>query len=109
MSAIPEGACHMTLNTPPGATTSARLSRRALDSLRSGAGPIMVHERGLSLLADRVLNKDAAFTEGERDALGLRGLLPPRIVDIETQVSLELEHVRRKGDDLERYIGLAAL
>jgi len=99
----------MTLNTPPGATTTARLSRRALDSLRSGAGPIMVNERGLSLLADRVLNKDAAFTEGERDALGLRGLLPPRVVDIETQVSLELEHVRRKGDDLERYIGLAAL
>ena len=39
----------MTLNTPPGATTSARLSRRALDSLRSGSGPIMVTERGLSL------------------------------------------------------------
>jgi malic enzyme len=63
----------------------------------------------MPLLADRVLNKDAAFSESERDALDLRGLLPPRVVDIETQVSLELEHVRRKGDDLERYIGLAAL
>jgi malic enzyme len=80
-----------------------------MESLRSGAGPITVSERGLALLADRLLNKDAAFSEGERDALGLRGLLPPRIVDIETQVSLELEHVRRKPDDLERYIGLAAL
>jgi malic enzyme len=65
--------------------------------------------RGLALLADPVLNKDAAFTDAERDALGLRGLLPPRVVDIAQQVSLELEHVRRKGDDLERYIGLAAL
>lgn len=98
----------MTLN-PPGVPAAARVSRRAFDSIRSGAGPIPVAERGLALLADRVLNKDAAFTEGERDALGLRGLLPPRVVDIETQVKLELEHVRRKGDDLERYIGLAAL
>jgi malate dehydrogenase (oxaloacetate-decarboxylating) len=99
----------MTLNTPPVAAAAARSSRRALESLRTGSGPIRVSERGLALLADRVLNKDAAFTEGERDALGLRGLLPPRVVDIETQVSLELEHVRRKGDDLEKYIGLAAL
>ncbi len=99
----------MTFNTPSGVTATARSTRRALESLRTGSGPIPVAERGLALLADRVLNKDAAFTEGERDALGLRGLLPSRVVDIETQVSLELEHVRRKGDDLEKYIGLAAL
>jgi malate dehydrogenase (oxaloacetate-decarboxylating) len=99
----------MTFNTPSSVTATARSTRRALESLRTGSGPIPVAERGLALLADRVLNKDAAFTEGERDALGLRGLLPPRVVDIETQVSLELEHVRRKGDDLEKYIGLAAL
>ena len=99
----------MTVSDQPGLPTTVQRSRRALDSIRSGSGPIPVAERGLALLADRVLNKDAAFTESERDALGLRGLLPPRVVDIETQVSLELEHVRRKGDDLERYIGLAAL
>ncbi len=65
--------------------------------------------RGMALLADSVLNKDAGFTDHERDTLGLRGLLPPRVMDIEAQVSLELEHMRRKADDLERYIGLAAL
>jgi malic enzyme len=63
----------------------------------------------MALLADPVLNKDAAFTDVEREELGIRGLLPPRVVDIDHQVSLELEHVRRKADDLERYIGLAAL
>jgi len=93
----------MSANQPLG------LTRPVLDALRSGNGPASVTLRGLPLLADRVLNKDAAFGEAERDALGLRGLLPPRVVDIEVQVSLELEHLRRKADDLERYIGLAAL
>ena len=85
------------------------LSRAVLDSLRSGTGPAPVTLRGMALLGDPVLNKDAAFTEEEREALGLRGLLPPRVMTIEDQVALELEHVRRKEDDLERYIGLAAL
>jgi malate dehydrogenase (oxaloacetate-decarboxylating) len=84
-------------------------SRRVLDALRKGAGPAPIALRGMALLSDPVLNKDAGFTDAERDALGLRGLLPPRVVDIEAQVSLELEHLHRKADDLERYIGLAAL
>jgi malic enzyme len=88
---------------------SHTLSRPVLDVLRSGAGPAPISLRGIALLADPLLNKDAAFTEEERDVLGLRGLLPPRVMTIEDQVSLELEHVRRKGDDVERYIGLAAL
>jgi malic enzyme len=65
--------------------------------------------RGRELIAQSLLNKDTAFTEAERDALGLRGLLPARVNSIEEQVVLELEHVRRKADDLERFIGLAAL
>ena len=85
------------------------LSRKVLEALRSGIGPAPIHLRGIALLDDGLLNKDAAFTEDERDALGLRGLLPPRVVEIDGQVTLELEHVRRKADDLERYIGLAAL
>jgi malic enzyme len=68
-----------------------------------------VRERGRELLGNRLLNKDTAFTERERDALGIRGLLPATVTTIEEQVALELEHVRRKSDELERYIGLAAL
>ena len=85
------------------------LSRPVLDALRSGVGPAPIMRRGITLLADPVLNKDSAFPEEERDSLGLRGLLPPSVMDIGDQVKLELEHVRRKADDLERYIGLAAL
>lgn len=93
----------------PGTAAASRTGGRAGEPAWPAPGTVAVSERGLSLLSNRTLNKDAAFTEGERDALGLRGLLPPRVMDIETQVCLELEHVRRKGDDLERYIGLAAL
>jgi malic enzyme len=64
---------------------------------------------GHALLADPLLNKDGAFSEAEREWLGLRGLLPPAVTTINQQVQLELEHMRRKPDDLEKYIGLVAL
>jgi len=48
------------------------------------------------LLEDPLRNKDLGFTEAERDTYGLRGLLPPRVMTIDEQVALELEHVRRE-------------
>ena len=70
---------------------------------------ISVEETGSDLLGRRLFTKDLAFSEQERVELGLRGLLPDRVLTIEEQVALEVEHIRRKTDDLERYIGLAAL
>jgi malic enzyme len=64
---------------------------------------------GVQVLSQPLLNKDAAFTDSERSALGLRGLLPWRCATIEQQVALELEHLRSKSSDLEKYIGLEAL
>ena len=65
--------------------------------------------RGHELLGRPLRNKDSAFTRAERGALGLHGLLPWRVATIGQQVQVELERLRRKADDLEKYIGLEAL
>jgi malate dehydrogenase (oxaloacetate-decarboxylating)(NADP+) len=64
---------------------------------------------GVDLLHDPILNKGIAFSEKERDALGLRGLLPPRVSSQEEQISRALENLRAKPSDLERYIFMIAL
>jgi malate dehydrogenase (oxaloacetate-decarboxylating)(NADP+) len=60
-------------------------------------------------MQDPALNKGTAFTEAERDALELRGLLPPRVLTIEQQAARVLENYRRKPNDIEKYIQLVAL
>ena len=64
---------------------------------------------GPELLHDPVLNKGTAFTEKERDALGLRGLLPPVVNSQETQETRVLGNLRQKTTDLEKYIFLVSL
>ena len=65
--------------------------------------------RGTALLRDPTLNKGTAFTERERDLLGLRGLLPAHVVSQEDQVNRVLENFRRLESPLSRYILLEAL
>jgi malate dehydrogenase (oxaloacetate-decarboxylating)(NADP+) len=64
---------------------------------------------GVGLLRDPALNKGTAFTEKERDLLGLRGLLPPRVHSMKEQVLRVLENVRRKPNDIEKYIFMISL
>ena len=75
----------------------------------SGPDPIRTRKRGIWLLKNPATNKGLAFTNEERDRFGLNGLLPATVQSIEQQVELELEHIRDKSSDLERYIGLAGL
>jgi malate dehydrogenase (oxaloacetate-decarboxylating)(NADP+) len=68
-----------------------------------------IPESGLDLLRDPALNKGTAFSDEERDALGLRGLLPPHVCSPDEQLARVLENLRRKSSALEKYIDLSAL
>lgn len=65
--------------------------------------------RGLALLRDPLLNKGTAFTEKERDALGLRGFLPAGVLSMQAQVERVLTNLRSLPSDLEKYIALNSL
>jgi len=66
-------------------------------------------EHGVALLQDPLRNKGTAFTEVERDTLGLRGLLPPHIHTQDEQMARFLDHMRGLADPLEKFIALSAL
>jgi len=65
--------------------------------------------RGMALLRDPLLNKGTAFTELERDTLGLRGLLPAHVLTMEEQAERVMTNLRRLPNDLEKYVALNAL
>jgi hypothetical protein len=60
-----------------------------------------VTERGAQLLQDPRLNKSTAFTETEREALALIGLVPEAIDTEDTQVQRVMHHLGHKPTDLE--------
>ncbi len=68
-----------------------------------------VMPRGVQLLHDPLLNKGTAFTEAERDALGLRGLLPPHVFSQDEQAVRVLQNLRKLSDPLEKFVALNAL
>ena len=65
--------------------------------------------RGVKLLHDPVRNKGTAFTEAERDALGLRGLLPPAVLSQQLQAQKVMNNLRSTATDLDRYIAITSL
>ena len=65
--------------------------------------------RGLAVLNSPLLNKGMAFTADERIALGLRGLLPPDISSLGSQVKSAYIQYERLPDALSKNIYLTAL
>ena len=64
---------------------------------------------GVALLRDPMLNKGTAFSEQERDNLGLRGLLPAHVLSMEMQAKRVINNLRQLPNDLEKYVALNAL
>ena len=56
--------------------------------------------RGVSLIHDPRWNKGTGFTQKERDALGLEGLLPPRVLTMEEQLHRVRHNFDAKTSDI---------
>jgi malate dehydrogenase (oxaloacetate-decarboxylating)(NADP+) len=67
------------------------------------------HPTGYELLYNPRLNKGTAFTETQRRAYGLEGLLPPAVTNIELQVARRRAEITNLDDDLLKYLVLSDL
>src|SRR5215208_6865123 len=73
-------------------------------------GPYVETDRsGYDLLNSPLLNKGTGFTEAERDAFDLHGLLPPLVATLDEQAARRLQAMRQLPDDFERYVFLRGL
>src|SRR5919204_5446869 len=71
--------------------------------------PAKEHPTGYQMLHNPRLNKGTAFTEAERRAYGLEGLLPPAVTNIELQVARRHAEIANLNDDLLKYLVLTDL
>ena len=62
--------------------------------------------RGHQILNNPFKNKGTAFTQEERQELGLVGLLPPYVQTLEEQAAQTYAHMHQKGSDLEKRLFL---
>jgi malate dehydrogenase (oxaloacetate-decarboxylating)(NADP+) len=67
------------------------------------------HPTGYDLLRNPRLNKGTAFTEAERRAWGLEGLLPPAVTTLALQVARRHAELAALDDDLQKYLVLSDL
>lgn len=75
----------------------------------SSDGTLETTLRGVEVLATPLLNKGVAFTEKEREALGLKGLLPPAVLTLDEQARRAYEQFCSQPDDLLKNVYLTAL
>lgn len=74
-----------------------------------GNNYLEVSIRGITLLRLAATNKGTAFTEQERIDLGLDGLLPPGITDLEQQIDRLYFSFQKQQNDISKYQFLRAI
>ena len=67
------------------------------------------NKRGIELLRDPSINKSTAFTEAEKQTLGIVGLVPDVTETEDLQLSRVMMQLGHKSTDLDRYIYLINL
>jgi malate dehydrogenase (oxaloacetate-decarboxylating)(NADP+) len=68
-----------------------------------------IRKHGIELLQDPLLNRSTAFTEAEKQALGIVGLVPDVTESMDVQLSRVNMQLGHKATDLDRYIYLVNL
>jgi malate dehydrogenase (oxaloacetate-decarboxylating) len=71
--------------------------------------PLDVSQRGPELLRDPLLNKGTAFSDTERDAFNLHGLLPPHVGTLEGQLDRRMKAFHAIPNAVDRYLFLRGL
>jgi malate dehydrogenase (oxaloacetate-decarboxylating)(NADP+) len=93
-----------TVRSKPSTATTSPEKKTPAAGAASVAG-----KRGIDILHDPVLNKATAYTEAERQALGLVGLVPDVTESEDLQLQRVLRHLGHKTTELDRYIYLINL
>lgn len=65
--------------------------------------------QGVELLHNPLYNRGTGFSAAEREAFGIKGLLPPRVLSMQDQAARILDNLHKKPTDLEKYVYLIDL
>ena len=71
--------------------------------------PLVSHVTGFELINHALLNKGTAFTEEERDAFHLHGLLPPQVGTLDVQVDRRMKALHGLETNFQKYAFLRDL
>jgi malic enzyme len=98
--------CFSSISVPPTETTVAKSASAAKDSGRKGVvrGEVTrTRLRRLEVIHDPHLNRGTAFSADERERLGIRGLVPPRMQPLEQQIERIYAAFKQLQTPLDRF------